>query len=302
MAEGDLSATLARDVAERSPVLAAAFAKLKTGLNDVVSDIREVSTQVEDAASSISQSNARILSQNEAQVGSIHRLTNATATLEASLDDVSGQTVAAEQAARKCVDAAARGNTNMNDVRATMADIQTAWKTISDLVGSIQNIAAQTNFLALNANVEATRAGAMGRGFSVVAMAIRDLSVKTSHAARQIAASAQKNEAVIRSGAEAVNQMVEDLSDIGAGIAVVNNAISKINKEMGGQQQSVKGTHREAAALRDLTEKTSAMSENASADCQDLSQRSARMVDLVSNFVLSDYGQGYADDYPIAAE
>jgi methyl-accepting chemotaxis protein len=44
------------------------------------------------------------------------------------------------------------------------------------------------------------------------------------------------------------------------------------------------------------------MSENASADCQDLSQRSARMVDLVSNFVLSDYGQGYADDYPIAAE
>ncbi|GBQ37337.1 hypothetical protein GOB83_07575 [Acetobacter fabarum] len=302
VAEGDLSATLARDVAERSPVLAAAFAKLKTGLNDVVSDIREVSTQVEDAASSISQSNARILSQNEAQVGSIHRLTNATATLEASLDDVSGQTVAAEQAARKCVDAAARGNTNMNDVRATMADIQTAWKTISDLVGSIQNIAAQTNFLALNANVEATRAGAMGRGFSVVAMAIRDLSVKTSHAARQIAASAQKNEAVIRSGAEAVNQMVEDLSDIGAGIAVVNNAISKINKEMGGQQQSVKGTHREAAALRDLTEKTSAMSENASADCQDLSQRSARMVDLVSNFVLSDYGQGYADDYPIAAE
>ncbi|MFT8419461.1 MAG: protoglobin domain-containing protein [Acetobacter sp.] len=310
VAEGDLSATLARDVAERSPVLAAAFAKLKTGLNTVVSDIREVSTQVEDAASSINQSNARILSQNEAQVGSIHRLTNATATLEASLDDVSGQTVAAENAVRKCVEAAARGNTNMHDVRATMADIQVAWKTISDLVGSIQNIAAQTNFLALNANVEATRAGSMGRGFSVVAMAIRDLSVKTSHAARQIAASAQKNEAVIRSGADAVNQMVADLSDIGAGITVVNNAICKINKEMGGQQQSVKGTHREAAALRDLTEKTSAMTEHASADCQDLSQRSARMVDLVSNFVLSDYGLDYeddygrdnTDDYPIAAE
>lgn len=96
--------------------------------------------------------------------------------------------------------------------------------------------------------------------------------------------------------------MVTDLADIGAGIAVVNTAISKINKEMGGQQQSVKGTHREAAALRDLTEKTSAMSEHASADCHDLSQRSARMVDLVSNFVLSDYAQDYEDDYPIAAE
>lgn len=318
VAEGDLSATLAQDVAERSPVLAAAVAKLKTGLNTVVSDIREVSTQVEETASSISHSHARILSQNEAQVGSIHRLTNATATLEASLDDVSGQTIAAESAVRKCVEAAARGNTNMHGVRATMADIQTAWNTISDLVGSIQNIAAQTNFLALNANVEATRAGAMGRGFSVVAMAIRDLSVKTSHAARQIAASAQKSEAVIRSGAESVQQMVADLSDIGAGIAVVNNAIRKINKEMGGQQQSVKGTHREAAALRDLTEKTSSMTEHASTDCHKLTRRSAKMVDLVSNFVLSDYehdyeqaygqpygqdyGPDYEDDCPVAAE
>ncbi|MGG6429523.1 protoglobin domain-containing protein [Acetobacter ghanensis] len=302
VAEGDLSATLAHDVAERSPVLAAAFAKLKTGLNGVVSDIREVSTQVEETATSISQSNARILSQNEAQVGSIHRLTDATASLETSLDDVSGQTVAAEKAVRQCVAAAERGNVNMHDVRATMADIQAAWKTISDLVGSIQNIAAQTNFLALNANVEATRAGEMGRGFSVVAMAIRDLSVKTSQAARQIAASAQKNEAVIRNGADAVSQMVVDLSNIGAGITVVNDAICKINKEMGGQQQSVKGTHREAAALRDLTEKTSAMSEHASRDCQHLTSRSARMVDLVSNFVLSEPGLDYDDDYPIAAE
>lgn len=287
VASGDLEATLSTDVAEKSPVLAKAFHHLKEGFGGIVSEIRQVSGLVRESASSINKGSSSILNRSEEQVGSIRRITDATAALETSISEVAGKTGAAESAVRQCVVAAARGSTNIGHVQETMVEIRTAWNTISELVDTIQNIAAQTNFLALNANVEATRAAEMGRGFSVVATAIRDLSVKTTEAARKIANCARQSESVICGGDRAVNLMMADLKEIGSGIHVVSDAISRINIEMGKQEESVKDTHGEAEALRDLTEKTSGMTRYTSLDCKDLTERSDKMVDLVSNFTLA---------------
>ncbi|MFT9385813.1 MAG: protoglobin domain-containing protein [Acetobacter sp.] len=288
IASGDLAASLDRSVAEKSPMLANVFSKLKTGLGGIVSEIRRASGLVKDSAASISKSNSRILSQNEAQAGSIRRITDATASLETSISDVAGQTNAVESAVRKCVAAASRGDKNILSVRETMSDIRIAGETISELVGTIQGIAIQTNLLALNANVEASRAGTAGRGFSVVATAIRELSSKTTEAAKQIAASAQRSETIIKNGDTAVRQMATALSEISGSLSVVSNAVSRINKEMGSQEASVRSTHSEAAGLNDLSEKTSSMTKHASNDCEALTQRSDTMVKVVSNFRLPE--------------
>ena len=269
-------------------MLANVFAKLKSGLGGIVSEIRRASGLVKDSAASISKSNARILDQNEAQAGSIRRITDATASLEASISDVAGQTNAVETAVKKCVAAASRGDRNIISVRETMSDIRMAGETISELVGTIQGIAIQTNLLALNANVEASRAGSAGRGFSVVATAIRELSSKTTEAAKQIAASAQRSESIIKTGDMAVKQMAAALSEISGSLGVVSNAVSRINKEMGSQEESVRSTHSEAAGLNTLSAKTSSMTKHASTDCEALTQRSDTMVKLVSNFRLSE--------------
>ncbi|MFT8431892.1 protoglobin domain-containing protein [Acetobacter orientalis] len=287
LAAGDLEASLSADVAEKSPLLAKAFHNLKNGFGGIVSEIRQASGLVRESAASINKGSSSILYQSEEQVGSIRKITDATAALEMSISDVAEETGAAENAVRQCVVAATRGSTNIGHVQETMVEIRAAWNTISELVDTIQNIAAQTNFLALNANVEATRAAEMGRGFSVVATAIRDLSVKTTEAARQIASCARQSETMICNGDRAVNFMMSDLKEIGSGITIVSDAISKINVEMGKQEISVKETHGEAEALRDLTEKTSNMTRSTSLDCKDLTERSDKMVGLVSNFTLS---------------
>ncbi|NVN09856.1 globin-coupled sensor protein [Nguyenibacter vanlangensis] len=287
VAGGDLSTTLDRTVMEKSPLLASVFARLKDGLGGIASEIRRASALVRESAASISKDSARILSQSDAQVGSIRRITGATAALEESLSDVAEQTEAAGVAVRTCVAAAALGDGNIRRVRETMTDIRQAGETISELVGTIQDIAVQTNLLALNANVEASRAGSAGRGFAVVATAIRELSAKTTEAARQIAASARQSETVIRNGDRAVSQMTDALREIGTSITVVRDAVARINTEIGNQENSVRSTHREAAELRDISEKTSAMTRHASDDCTALTQRSDKMMELVSNFRLS---------------
>ncbi|MFL1569614.1 methyl-accepting chemotaxis protein [Pseudomonas sp. O62] len=117
---------------------------------------------------------------------------------------------------------------------------------ISSMVQTIGGIAAQTNLLALNAAIEAARAGEQGRGFAVVADEVRQLAGRTSNATEEIVAVVQKNQLLVD---EAVANMGSSRSQAEQGLMLAQQAGSVILEIQSGAREVLGAVERFAKQL-----------------------------------------------------
>lgn len=149
--------------------------------------------------------------------------------------------------------AAIKGGTAMDNIVNTMNDIAKSSDRISNIIGVIDSIAFQTNILALNASVEAARAGAQGRGFSVVATEVRNLAQRSAEAAKEIKMLINTSSNNIRVGSKQVNETVGTMEDIVVHVKNVTDLIGEISLASSEQSAGLKELGRAVEKLESIT-------------------------------------------------
>lgn len=147
-----------------------------------------------------------------------------------------------------------QSNQQMKDMILAMGDIHSKSSEISKIIKAIQDIAFQTNRLALNASVEAARAGTAGRGFAVVANEVKDLAGKTTEAVKNTTILIEGTVTSVNHGSRIADETAQSLLDVVSGTELITDTIRKISEASSRQADDTKVLHVGLEQITKLTD------------------------------------------------
>jgi methyl-accepting chemotaxis protein len=191
-----------------------------------------------------------------------------------------------EEISRRAAEAAKQGGPEIRGITSAMREAEEAGKNIGQIVRLIDDIAFQTNLLALNAAVEAARAGAHGKGFSVVAAEVRNLAGRSAKASQEIAVLIDSLRNKLSSGASRTDVVEAHLARITEESESVAEHLAEIRELSAGQRHALGEVQLGIGRIADATQKNSALSEELSSSVDELERAARELSASVETFKL----------------
>lgn len=179
---------------------------------------------------------------------------------------------------------AAKSGEVVHEAVVAMGEIKGSSQEIGQIIGMIDQIAFQTNMLALNAGVEAARAGDAGRGFAVVASEVRTLAQRSAEAASKIKALIVRSGSEVTRGAKLVEETGIALNAVVMKISEIDALVSEIAQTTQEQAMGLTQVNDAVTQLDQVTQQNAAMVEEATAAASSLSHESQELMRLISRF------------------
>jgi methyl-accepting chemotaxis protein len=297
IADGDLDVQIDIDSKDEIGVLADAFSRMASNMNEVMTNINAASEQVASGARQVSDSSMALSQGATEQASSIEELT-------ATVEEIASQTrlnaqnaTQANELAENAKHNAVQGNDQMKHMLKSMDEINDSSNNISKIIKVIDEIAFQTNILALNAAVEAARAGQHGKGFAVVAEEVRNLAARSANAAKETTDLIEGSIKKVEGGTKIANETASALIKIVDGIEKVSNLVGDIAVASNEQALGVDQINQGINQIADVVQTTSATSEETAAASEQLSSQAEMLKHQVARFKLKRMSQmGYARD------
>ena len=236
---------------------------MKSALENIVREIQSNTATVASAATQISATADNISSAAEEQAASVEQTSSSAEEMRASIRQNSENSARANQISNESSQAAlACGESVDETVR--------AMKQIAEKISVIEQIAAQTNMLSLNAAIEASRAGEYGRGFAVVAAEVRKLAELSRNSALEIASLTGQSVDIAEKAGSSLGEMipktvraaelVKEISLVSEEQSVGTDQISSAVRQLdSAAQQNASASQELAATARSLTDKSAAL-------------------------------------------
>lgn len=272
-----------------------ALGQLGVNLLSVVRDARDQSGQMLRGATEIAQGNADLSQRTESQASSLQETAAAMEQMTGAVKQTSENAQQAATLSRQAMDVAQQGDAAVQELAATMKDIEDASARVGEITQVIDGIAFQTNILALNAAVEAARAGEQGRGFAVVASEVRVLAQRTSTAAKEIKVLIDSAIGTIAIGQSKTGVAQRTMTNTVEGVNKVTALVQEISSAASEQLTGISQINAAVAQLDTITQQNAALVEQMAASAQALTTTAGAVNESVQVFQVGGDSRPAAD-------
>lgn len=283
----DISHTCSMESNDMIGEIIQGFNKMAANLRDLLGEVANMSGHVSRDANTIEGLMTGVRNRFEVQQHTVAGINSSTETLSDTVAEISSSAAQVSEAARTASTLAKSGGNIVQDTIQGMRQINESVTLGSSAVDSlgrksdeigaivavINGIAEQTNLLALNAAIEAARAGEQGRGFAVVADEVRKLAEKTAQATQEISSMIQSVQqetrnaiATMQSGTEQVRGGVEKATEAGHALQEIVLSVERVSEMIERIASGAASQNRMVSDVREHVDEISQMVQDASAD------------------------------------
>ncbi|MCI9662516.1 MAG: HAMP domain-containing protein [Lachnospiraceae bacterium] len=267
--------------------------KLNRGLSSTLGQINASADQVAAGSGQVSDG-AQALSQGATeQASAVEELASTIAGISSQVKDTAENAAVARKQSNTAEDEVETCNKQMQEMITAMEEITRTSNQIGNIIKTIESIAFQTNILALNASVEASRAGTAGKGFAVVADEVRSLAGKSTEASKDTAELIESSIKAVNRGTEIANSTAKSLVKVVEGVRTVSTKVDMIAAAAEEQAGAVEQVTVGVDQISSVVQTNSATAQESAAASEELSSQAEMLKNLVSQFILrAEYAQG----------
>lgn len=267
------------------------FIKIKDSLNIIISKMREtlttlkeVSVQIDSGSEQLAYAAEDLAEGSTDQAGQVSELVHVFEDMTQTMENNVKKAQQSVDIASKAGVTLSHGNAKMQELKTAIGEISRCSEQIGTIIGTIEDIASQTNLLSLNAAIEAARAGEAGKGFAVVAEQVKSLAEESGKAAGKTTKLIETAIAAVDSGITIADEAAANMDEVMVGASAATETMSQIAVMLQNDVEHMRKVRTNLQQVSAVVDNNSATSQETAAVSEEQKAQVEAMVDLMGKF------------------
>ena len=269
------------------------FAQIKTAMENIIEEtkgmlntIRNISQEIDGGSEQLAKAAMDLADGSTVQASKMQEVADMVNQMATSMEEKAEEAQETVKISTAAGEALLDGNAKMQELKVAIGDIEKCSNEIRTIIGTIEDIANQTNLLSLNAAIEAARAGEAGRGFAVVAEQVKNLAEESAKAAGETRKLIDTTVEAVQKGIEYADITADSMVEVMTGAKQATDMMEKMAVELREEAANMLKIDDNVARVAEIVDNNSATSEETAAVSEEQTAQVATMVQMMEQFVI----------------